>query len=264
MQEEEILQPVILIVDDNKEILEFLAEDLEDKYTVLSATNVKAAFSLLEKHMVQLIISDIIMPDIDGYTFCTRIKKSVEYSHIPFILLTAKNTLHAKIEGLEKGADAYIEKPFSPEYLQVQISNLLANRNRMRDFFSSYPYAHIKTTAHSSADEIFLAKLTSLIIQSIDDPEVSVDTLAKAMHISTPTLYRKIKTISDLTPNEMINITRLKRAAELLVQEKFSINEVSIMVGFASATHFGRNFLKQFGMSPSAYAAKMGNGKKQP
>ncbi|MBS1660358.1 MAG: response regulator [Bacteroidetes bacterium] len=262
MHDEEIQQPVILIVDDNQEILEFLAEDLEDKYVVLSAANVKTAFSLLEKHMVHLIISDIIMPDIDGYTFCNMIKSNIEYSHIPFILLTAKNTLHAKIEGLEKGADAYIEKPFSPAYVRVQISNLLANRNRMRDFFSSYPYASIKTTAHSSADEILLAKLTSLILQFIDNPDLSVDTLADEMHMSRPTLYRKIKTISDLTPNELINLTRLKKAAELLALEKYSINEISIMVGFASATHFGRNFSKHYGMTPSSYAARTANNKR--
>jgi DNA-binding response OmpR family regulator len=243
----------ILIVDDNTEILEFLQDDLEEHYQVFIATSVKMAMPYFEKAMISLVISDILMPETDGLTFCNTIKTNLELSHIPVILLTAKNGIPAQIEGLEQGADAYIEKPFSPEYLQVQITNLLDNRSRMRSYFSSFPLSTIHSMAHNSADEQFLDKLHQVIVQHIDDPNLDVHLLSSKLFISKPTLYRKIKSISDMTPGELINITRLKKSAEYLSEQKYSINEVSIMVGFNSATHFGRCFQKQFGMSPSKF-----------
>lgn len=243
----------LLIVDDNEEILEFLMDDLGEKYKVYSATSVKKALEILDKEIVHLIVSDIIMPEIDGYTFCNLVKSDIAYSHIPLVLLTAKNTLQSKIEGLERGADAYIEKPFSPEHLRVQIASLLANRNRLKDYFSSYPQENIKMPTLHTDDEKFLTKLNSIVLIHIDNPMLDVEYLSDALFVSRPTLYRKIKTILDLTPNDFINITRLKKAAELLLLNKYSVNTISVMVGFSSATHFGRNFLKHFGVSPSAY-----------
>ena len=161
--------------------------------------------------------------------------------------------MQSKIEGLELGADAYIEKPFSPEYLQVQIANLLANRSKLREYFASSPLVHIKSIAHSRADEQFLEKLNECIYSNLEDVDLDVDKLAKVMNMSRPTLYRKINSISDLTPNELINITRLKKAAELLAEGQYKIYEVSDMVGYNTQTNFGRNFLKQFGMTPSDY-----------
>lgn len=251
-----LYKPTVLVVDDNQDILSFLQDDLEEKYEVLTASGVKAALPFLETNNVDLIISDILMPDINGYTFCKMIKSSLEQSHIPVILLTAKDGLKAKIEGLELGADAYIEKPFSPEHLQVQIANLLINRGRLRSYFSSHPLSSISSMAHTPSDELFLDKLQQLIIQHLDDSNLDVEMISEKLFISRPTLYRKIKAISDLTPNELINITRLKKAAELLAEGLYSITDVSVMVGFNSATHFGRCFIKQFGVSPSSFAAK--------
>ena len=249
-------KPLILLVDDHHEILDFLADDLGEQYEVLTAVNGREALDLLPEHPVQLIISDIMMPEIDGYELCRIVKDDVEYSHIPFILLTAKNTLRSKIEGLEIGADAYIEKPFSPEYLQAQISSLLSNRHKIRDFFASSPLVHIKTMAHTRADERFLERLNELIQEHITDQQLDVEKLAEMMCMSRPTLYRKIKAISDLTPNDLINIARLKKAATLLLEGNYRIYEIADKVGYHSQTHFGRNFQKQFGMSPSEYAAK--------
>lgn len=243
----------ILVVDDNEEILDFLIDDLSEKYKVYSASHVKIALDILEREIIHLIVSDIVMPDIDGYAFCNIVKSRIEYSHIPFILLTAKNTLQSKINGLEKGADAYIEKPFSPEHLRVQIQSLLANRSRVKDFFSSYPQQNLKKTDIPLEDEKFLVRLNSTILAHIDDPALDVDILSRNLFISRPTLYRKIKSLLDLTPNDLINTTRLKKSAELLLMRRYTINEISIMVGFSSASHFGRNFMKQFGISPSAY-----------
>jgi len=246
-------KPTILIVDDNTEILEFLLDDLEEQYHVLTASSVKKALPYFEQDMVALVISDILMPETDGLTFCNMIKSNLELSHIPVILLTAKNGIPAQIEGLEQGADAYIEKPFSPAYLQVQIANLLSNRSRLRSYFSSFPLATIHSMAHSSADEQFLNKLHQVIIQYLDDPNLDIDLLSAKLFISKPTLYRKIKSIADMTPGELITVTRLKKSAEYLSEQKYSITEISVMVGFNSATHFGRCFQKQFGMSPSKF-----------
>lgn len=246
-------KPTVLIVDDNTEILEFLLDDLEEQYHVLTASSVKKALPYFEQEMVALVISDILMPETDGLTFCNMIKSNLELSHIPVILLTAKNGIPAQIEGLEQGADAYIEKPFSPAYLQVQIANLLSNRSRLRSYFSSFPLATIHSMAHSSADEQFLNKLHQVIIQYLDDPNLDIDLLSAKLFISKPTLYRKIKSIADMTPGELITVTRLKKSAEYLSEQKYSITEISVMVGFNSATHFGRCFQKQFGMSPSKF-----------
>lgn len=246
-------KPCLLLVDDHSEILDFLIDDLQEQYQLITASEGREALERLQDERIQLIISDIMMPGMDGYTLCKTVKSNVEYCHIPIILLTAKNTLQSKIQGLEFGADAYVEKPFSPEYLQVQIANLLANRNKLREYFASSPLAHINTMAHSRSDEIFLEKLNDLIQQKLDNTNLDVEHLADAMCMSRPTLYRKIKAISALTPNELINIARLKRAAELLSEGGLKIYEIAEMVGYSSQTHFGRNFHKQFGMSPSDY-----------
>src|SRR5436190_18254303 len=147
------MKPTILLVDDSEDIIDFLSEDLSEIYDVLKAFNGKDALDLLEKTAVQLVVSDIMMPVMDGFELCKIIKSNFEYSHIPVILLTAKNTIQAKVEGLELGADAYIEKPFSKEHLLAQIASLLANRNMMREYFASSPLVHIKSIAHTKADE---------------------------------------------------------------------------------------------------------------
>jgi len=250
------MKPLILLADDNEEILEFLEHELDEKYTVIKALDGQEALELLKENAVQLLISDVVMPVMDGFELCKTIKTNFEYSHIPVILLTAKNTLQAKIEGLELGADAYIEKPFSPEYLQVQISNLLSNRNKIKEYFASSPLVHIKSIAYSKADELFLEKINDSIIKNIEDIELDVEKLARLMNMSKPTLYRKIKSLSDLSPNELINITRLKRAAELLAEGTYKIYEVADMAGFGSQTNFGRNFHKQFGMTPTEYVSQ--------
>jgi two-component system, cell cycle response regulator len=250
------METTILIVDDNIEILEFLSDNLKSKYSVLTALNGAAALEIIERDSVHLIVSDIMMPVMDGFELCKKLKSSVHYCHIPIILLTAKKTLDSRIEGLETGADAYIEKPFSPKHLQVQIDNLLANRNKLKEFFANSPLAHIKSIAYSRADEEFLEKLNDVIDNNIKNPELDVEDLAHAMYMSRPTFYRKIKEVSDLTPNELIKISRLKKAAQLLSEGKYKIYEISEMVGFTSQHHFARCFQKQFGMTASEFQTK--------
>jgi two-component system, cell cycle response regulator len=247
------MKPLILVVDDNEEILEFLADELCEKYEVLTAENGRMALEIMKEHPVQLIVSDVMMDEMDGFELCRILKQDFEYNHIPLILLTAKNTLQSKIEGLEIGADAYIEKPFVTEYLQVQIANLLANRNKLKEYFAHSPLVHIKSIAYSKSDELFLEKLNETICNHLEDAEFDIEKLAKLVNISRPTLFRKIKSITDLTPNDLINLTRLKKAAELLAEGNHKIYEISDMVGYHSQTNFGRNFFKQFGMTPTEY-----------
>lgn len=247
------MKPVLLIIDDNEEILDFICDDLAGDYTLLTATNGEDALQRLHDEQVHLVVTDVMMPGIDGFELTRRIKSDIRHSHVPVILLTAKNTLQSKIEGLELGADAYIEKPFSPKYLQVQIANLLQNRSKIKDYFASSPLAHINSMAYTKADEKFLEKLNEVINADIANVNLDVELLAQRLNMSRPTLYRKIKSISDLTPNELINIARLKKAAELLTKGDYKMFEVAELVGYTSQTAFGRNFQKQFGMSPSDY-----------
>src|ERR671921_585742 len=157
------MKPVILLVDDHPEMLEVLADELGEQYAIRTAQDGRQALELLEKEAIQLIVSDGMMPVMDGFELCKIIKSNFEYSHIPVILLTAKNTIQAKVEGLELGADAYIEKPFSKELLLAQIASLLSNRNMMREYFASSPLVHIKSIAHTKADEHFLETLNETI-----------------------------------------------------------------------------------------------------
>lgn len=245
--------PLLLLIDDNEEILDFLERILQHKYAILKALDGQQALKLLETEAVQLIVSDVMMPRLDGFELCKTIKSNVEYSHIPVILLTAKNTIQSKVQGLELGADAYIEKPFSKEHLMAQIASLLANRNSIREFYSSSPLVHIRSMAHTKADERFLELLNDAICENIEDTDMDVEKLAKEMNMSRITLYRKIKAISVLTPLEVINITRLKKAAELLAEGSHKIYEIADKVGFSSQSNFARSFQKQFGITPTEY-----------
>lgn len=246
--------PLLLLVDDEEEILDFLERILQTKYAILKTQNGQEALQALASNAVQLIISDVMMPDMDGFELCTIIKSNVEHSHIPIILLTAKNTIQSKVQGLELGADAYIEKPFSKEHLQAQIASLLNNRNMVREYFSNSPLVHINSMAHTKADEHFLATLHETIINHIEEVELDVEQLARYMNMSRVTLYRKIKAISDLTPIELIHLTRLKKAAELLAAGDYKMYEIAALTGFSSQSNFARNFHKQFGITPSDYA----------
>lgn len=249
--------PVILIVEDNAEVRTFTSNILKKDFNVVTVDNGKAALDLLDEVSVQLIISDIMMPVMDGLELCKSVKGNIDYAHIPVVLLTAKNSLQAKIEGLEVGADAYIEKPFSPNHLLTQIVNLLTVRDKIKNHYAQSPLVHIKSMAYNKADEAFLDKLNDTIVKNMDNTALDVDFLADAMNMSRPTLYRKTKAISNLSAHELINITRLKHAAQLLAEGHFKILKIASITGFSSPAQFARSFAKQFGMTPSEYVASL-------
>lgn len=250
---ESSLKLAILIVEDNKEILNYIHKELTEQYHVYKAYNGQEALEILQTENIQLVISDIMMPVMDGIQLCRRMKTDIQYSHVPIILLTAKHSLNSKIEGLEVGADAYIEKPFAFDHLVAQMNNLLNNRNMMKEYFARSPLTHIKGIAVSKTDKDFLGRLNKIIYDNITNMDLDVDQLSGMMNMSRPTLYRKIKGLSDLTPNELINLSRLKRGAELLAEGDHKINEVANMIGYSLPTNFSRDFQRQFGVSPSNY-----------
>lgn len=243
----------ILIVDDNEDILEFLTEVLEDTYKLHLAHDGEIAQTILDNQVVDLIISDIMMPGIDGFELCRLVKSKVEYCHIPIVLLTAKNTYKAHIEGLEVGADLYIKKPFSPELLQVQIANLLSNRLKIKAHFASSPFEDVRVMAHSKTEEAFLKKLDEYVRKNLKDPNMDIDHLADHMNMSRPTFYRKIKSLSSLSPKELIDITRLKKATKLMAQNEFTLFEIAKMIGYSSQSLFNKNFQRHFNLTPVEY-----------
>ncbi|MCH5599071.1 response regulator transcription factor [Niabella ginsengisoli] len=246
----------ILIIDDNDDLLFILSDSLKDNYETICISDSTTVFKTLQEHDVDLVISDVMMPEIDGFKICELIKSNFELSHIPVLLLTAKNTLQSKIEGLDAGADVYIEKPFSMDFLLAQINSLLKNREKVKTHFAQSPTALITSIAYTKTDETFLAELEMHINDNITNPNLDVVLLAKCMNMSRTNLYRKINSISSLSPAEMINITRLKKAIELLSNRSVRINEVAYTVGYNSLTQLGRNFQKHFKMSPSEFVKK--------
>lgn len=249
----EAFRHTLLVVEDNPEMLRFVVKRLSPLYQVLTATNGSEALSVLEKQTVHLVISDIMMPEVDGLELCDRLKADLNYSHIPIILLTAKTTLQAKIDGLKSGADAYIEKPFSVEYLKVCVSNLLNNREKLRTSFAHSPFVSTGTMAMSKADEAFLKTLNEVILAHMQDPDFSLDDLAGLLNMSRSSLNRKIKGVLDMTPNDYIRLERLKKAAQLLKEGECKVNEVCYMVGFNTPSYFTKCFQKQFGILPKDF-----------
>ena len=243
----------ILVVEDNIELLNFISKELGKKYKIFKANNGEEALKIIHNEIIHIVISDITMPIMDGIELCNRIKSNIESSHIPVILLTALGNIQSQIKGIESGADAYISKPFSIEFILIQIENLLSNRRHVVEYYASSPLSHLKTVTHNKVDEEFIKTLDDIIDQNMADTNLSVESLAEILHMSRSTLYRKIKDISNVSPNKLINNARLKKAAELLLSGKYKVYEISEIVGYNSQSSFSRNFQKNFGMSPSEF-----------
>lgn len=246
-------KPVMLIVDDNEEMLNFLSSSFSNQYYILTAEDGMEALEKLRENDVTLIVSDWMMPRMDGVEFCKALRSDQAISHIPFVLLTAKTDLNSKIEGMDCGADAYIEKPFSVQYLEACIKNLLDLRNLLRQKFSKMPMVPLNSIASNSMDNKFLTRINEIIEQNFSNPELSVDFLAEELCISRSGLFVKIKTLAHVTPNELIQIVRLKKAAALLSENKYRINEICYMVGFNNPSYFAKCFQKQFGIKPGEF-----------
>ena len=251
----------ILIVEDQDEMLHFIARLFKQNYTVFKAKNGLDALKIIEEEEIDLVISDIMMPEMDGLELCTKLKSEFETCHIPVILLTAKNTNESKIEGLKQGADAYIEKPFEYEHLFIQVNNLLDNRRKLKLHFIKEPFVKTNEIVSSQHDEQFVLTIENLIMDKLPDPDFSIDELASEMHISRSGFHKKLKGITGLTPNDFIKLIRMKKAAELLTTTDYRINEICYMTGFNSPSYFAKCFQEQFGVLPTDFQKKSKKGK---
>lgn len=243
----------LLLVEDNEEMLSFICDRLEEQFTVETACNGKEALEVLRSNHVDLIVSDIMMPVMNGYELCKEIKSDMDLCHIPIIFLTAKNDLDSKINGLKIGAEAYVEKPFSFNYLKTQIFSLLSNRRKERDAFSKRPFFPVNNMQMNKADEEFMNKVIEVIQSNITDDNFSVERMAEILCMSRSSLLRKIKILFNLSPVDFIRLIRLKKAAELIQEGKYRIGDICYMVGINSSSYFSKLFLKQFGMSPKEF-----------
>lgn len=261
IDESEIMrEKTVLLVDDDSEILNFLGRILNKFYFTISANSAEEGLGILNKNDVDVIISDVMMDGINGFEFCKIVKSNLNTSHIPFVMLTAKTDTASRIEGLDYGADAYIEKPFSPEHIISQINNLLKQREELKMKYAGVPLSEIKFSVSSKLDADFAEKCKAIIEANIDDTEFTIYTLAKELNMSRTMVFQKIKVITGMTPNDFIKTVRLKKACLLMIEGEHRINEIGFLVGFSSSSYFAKCFSKQFGMLPSQFLQKLKNG----
>lgn len=257
-------KPVVLVVEDNEQLREFIEENLGEYYVVKTASNGVVAVSVLENELVDIIVSDIMMPDMDGIELCRVVRGTPEFSHIPIIILSAKTDIDTKVEGLNIGANAYLEKPFSIEQLKAQIKSILDTRNKFRQSLITSPLDYYKT--HFAEDDgkeneraEFINKLNKLILDNLINPDFSIDALAQEFFMSRSSFHKRIKGITGQTPNDYIRIIRLSKSAELLSTGKYQIVEVCYMVGFNTPSYFSKCFAKHFGKLPKDYINDLNN-----
>jgi DNA-binding response OmpR family regulator len=246
----------LLIVEDNNELREFLSDYLLPDYHVLNADNGVEGLKICESENPDLVISDVMMENMDGLEFCKKVKSSPEISHIPVILMTALASVENKITGYKVGADDYITKPFEPELLKIRVRNILENIKIGKKQFVSDINATVKELTISKIDEEFLEKVIGLLDENLDNTEFDIESFCKNTGVSSSQLYRKIKNITGHSPNEFIRIHRLKKAAVLIKTTEFNISEIAYKVGFNDALYFSKCFKKQFGTTPSMYSVE--------
>ena len=243
---------VILIAEDNPELSAYLADHF-NTYKVILASNGKEALEFAKRHIPDIILSDIMMPEMNGIEFCRAVKQEFLTSHIPVILLTAKAAVDEKIEGMETGADAYVEKPFDLDFLTALVKNLINQRKKLRQKFSGLNGDAFKPDETAGADQLFIQKVYEIVKNHLSDPAFAVDQLLLEVGMSRSQLYRKFKAISEKNPSEYIRIVRLQHAAELLKKKEYTINEVAFKSGFGNVSYFNTCFKRHFGSSPGKY-----------
>jgi DNA-binding response OmpR family regulator len=251
---------LILVVEDNAELRQMLEESLSPIFEVLAAEDGKQGLEIAGNRIPDLVVSDIMMPLVDGLQLCDRLKSDRETSHIPVILLTAKATLDDRITGLQHRADAYISKPFSLKHLVTQINNLIENRRQLQEIFREEMMVSENRSAALPVRNEFLTDLERYILRNLENAEFNVALLAKHAAMSQPVLYRKIKALTGLSVNDFIKSIRLRRAAELLKEPERTVYEVAYMVGFADRKYFSREFKKAYDLTPSAFAQQEHGG----
>lgn len=245
------LKQKILVVEDNAELRNYLVDYLSDYYKVYEAENGEEGINICRRIKPVLCVADVMMPVMDGLQFCEELKKDEFTSHIPIILLTALSENEDKVKGYGAGADGYLVKPFDPNLLRTRIVNIINSRVELKTKFSGEIESEISLLTHSPVDEVFMDKVTLIINENIAKTDLTTTFLCNDLGMSSSNLYRKIKELTDLAPNEFIRTIRLKKAAQLLKTKKHNVTEVTYLIGFNDPLYFSRCFKKQFGFPPS-------------
>lgn len=249
-------EALVLLIEDNDDVRNYIAESLSLNYDLLTAVDGEQGFAKAVERLPDVIVSDVMMPRMDGFDLCRAIKTDERTSHIPVILLTAKSTVENRIEGYELGADAYISKPFEMGHLKVRIKNLIDNRNKLRQIYGKGLALTPGEVTMPSMDEKFIQNAIQSVEAHIGDSEYNVDVLCEDVGMSRSQVFRKLKAITDFSPVEFIRMLRIKRAAQIITQNSNSISEVAYMVGFSDIDYFRKCFKAQFGVTPSKYSDK--------
>lgn len=248
--------PIVLVVEDNADIREYIRSSFTDIYEVITAKDGKEGWELAQARIPNIIVSDIMMPVMDGIELCKRIKEDMRTSHIPVILLTAKDSLQDKEEGYASGADSYLTKPFSAKLLHSRINNLLETRKKIASLLALADIQPKQESAVSSLNKLdneFLQKITQIIEENLEMEKMDIAFIADKMCMSHSTLYRKIKGLTDMSANEFIRKVKMRKGVELLMSGQYTISEIAYMIGFSSVAYFRQCFKDEYGMSPSDY-----------
>lgn len=246
--------PLLLIVEDSDDLRKYLKAHFDPMYQILEAQNGREGLEIASENLPDLIVSDVMMPEMNGFEFCNSIKTNVKTAHIPVVLLTARTPMEDQIEGIETGADDYITKPFNLAYLSARIKNILLTRTKLKERYRKEISLQPTESVPVSHDEKLLKKVLQYVEERISDPELNIEAICSGVGLSRTHLYRKIKALTGLSMAEMVKEIRLKRAKQLLKDRKFNVNEVTFMVGFSDADYFRKCFKAEFGITPSEYS----------
>lgn len=253
---ENLASRIMLVVEDNPDVRTLIRTHFLSKYQVLEASNGREGWSQALEVIPDVIVSDVLMPDVDGYEFCKKVKKDERTSHIPVLLLTALHSKEHEIKGLSSGADDYITKPFDLAILQTKIENMLSIRDSLKQKYSGEITLQPRNIVISSPEEKFLQKAVEVVENNIADAELDIERFAQEVGVSRMQLYRKLNALTDMTVKEFIRSVRLKRATQLIMQEKMTVSEIAYAVGFKDLSHFRKCFRQMFGMNATEYRQK--------
>ena len=253
-------KPAILLIDDNTELLSVMKEMFRERYSVLTAVDGQQAWDKLNNNEVDVIICDIMLPDTNGWELCTRIKGDLRFNHIPVIILTAKNGIDDRVASYEAGADGYIAKPFELKILFARVDNLIKSSRMRQAAFRKEENINLEGLAFPSADKQFLQSIIDSIEQHLEEAEYDLEQLATEMNMSKSTLYRKIKSMTGLTPLDFVRNIKMKRACMMLLSRTQNISEIAYAVGFSTPKYFTKCFKDEFGITPTEYQQKQSGG----
>ena len=244
---------VILLIEDDDDVRDFLARELSECFVVKTASEGLKGIAIAKEEEVDLVVSDVMMPGVNGFEVAKRLRNNFETCHIPIILLTALGTEESMLEGTESGADVYMTKPFSPQLLKARIFQLFDQREKLRQKFTQDQTEIRPSMCATDKDQLFVRRLDAIISARISDVSLSVDVIASQLHIGRTVFYRKVRGITGYTPNDYIRVIRMKKAAELLKEGKMNVSEIAYAVGFDNPNYFSKKFKEQFGVPPSQY-----------